>query len=337
MQPFARLSTRLGPALSAPIASFANPSFFLDHTHFRLRLEGIAAWQRLMAEVALPVRQSGCLCWDVQGDALNEQAKELSALGYPLEIMDQAQFRAMEPHVANPPENCLYFPDESAAEAGALADTLLQAAMAAGATVLSGLRVDGFLRRGGSIAGVQTQIGPLEAEQVLVAAGTSTQPLMEKLGVCLPLVERPALVLTTNKIPKLVDHVLVSEIGEVKQCADGALMLPVAVGHQSDVADRIDTAPDLAGDLALQRLQSMFPDVPLSRAGVQLAYRPVPKDGLPVAGATESGLYVAVMHSGITLAAIMSELISEEMLRGPSDRTQKWLDPYRPERFAMPA
>lgn len=317
-------------------ASFGwiNASFFLDHAHFRLRHEGIAAWHRLMGAVALPIRQTGCLCWEQQGTALHAQAQELRDLGYPLEIIDRKQFQALEPHVADAPEQCLYFPDEIAIDSAAVTQVLLDAAVAEGAKELSGLEVQEILCDGGRVTGVQTPLGPLAADQVLVAAGTGTQALMHKVGVHVPMVERPALVLTTNPLPKLVDHVLVSALGEVTQCENGALIHPVAVGHQSDAAERIDLAPDEAGDAALLRLKAMFPDVAMSRAGVQLAHRPVPEDGMPVVGGVEGGLYVAVMHSGITLAAIMAELIAEELQQGVSNQSGGWLGPYRPERFA---
>lgn len=317
-------------------ASFGwiNASFFLDHTHFRLRDAGISAWHRLLDELPLPIRQTGCLCWDQEGDALRAQKEELTGLGYPVDVIGQDQFRTLEPHVANPPQESLFFPREAVAEAGALADALRVAAVAAGAKELSGLQVVDFLRRGDRIVGVETKIGAIEADQVFVASGTGTPSLLDPLGVSIPLLERPALVLTTNALPTLVNHVLVSGVGEVKQCDNGALMLPVAVGHQGDTADHIDTAPDKAGEAALARLQAMFPDVDLSVAGVRLAYRPVPKDELPVAGFVRDGLYVAVMHSGITLAAIMADLIAEEMLQGVSNETGGWLGPYRPQRFA---
>ncbi|MEM8536796.1 MAG: FAD-binding oxidoreductase [Pseudomonadota bacterium] len=316
-------------------ASFGwiNASFYLDHAHFRLRVEGLAAWQRWMQELDLPIRQCGCLCWDRQGAELRQQAEELSELGYAVEVLDQAQFCKREPAVANPPEEALYLPQEAAAEAGALADTMLQAAVARGAKVLSGLRVDGFIRELGSVKGIYTRQGAMRADHVLVAAGTGTDTLMERAGVAVPLVERPALVLKTRAVPPLISHVLVSEIGEVKQCADGSLMLPVVVGHQGDASENVHLTPDRAGEAALARLQSMFLDQELTQASVQLAYRPMPEDGLPCVGKALPGLYVAVMHSGITLAAVMAELIAEEMINGVSNRTGDWLAPYRPQRF----
>ncbi len=78
---------------------------------------------------------------------------------------------------------------------------------------------------------------------------------------------------------------------------------------------------------------------------VMRANRPISADGLPVVGFVEQGLYVAVTHSGITLAPLIGELasyeieeslntqISEEILNQERCGFQI-LDPYRPSRFA---
>ena len=58
----------------------------------------------------------------------------------------------------------------------------------------------------------------------------------------------------------------------------------------------------------------------------------MPEDGLPVIGEVgPKGLHVAVMHSGVTLAAITGEAVSAEIMeQGGYDGL---LAPYRPQRF----
>jgi glycine/D-amino acid oxidase-like deaminating enzyme len=59
----------------------------------------------------------------------------------------------------------------------------------------------------------------------------------------------------------------------------------------------------------------------------------MPVDGQSVVGRLPGtpGVYVAVTHSGVTLAAHLSRLIAEDLIAGspPADLT-----PYRPGRFA---
>jgi glycine/D-amino acid oxidase-like deaminating enzyme len=67
-------------------------------------------------------------------------------------------------------------------------------------------------------------------------------------------------------------------------------------------------------------------------AGYQVCVRPMPADGRslvgPVPGA--DGLYVAVTHSGVTLAAHLAGLITAELTSGTAAAE---LVPYRPGRF----
>jgi glycine/D-amino acid oxidase-like deaminating enzyme len=63
-----------------------------------------------------------------------------------------------------------------------------------------------------------------------------------------------------------------------------------------------------------------------------VAHRPIPPDGLPVVGRVDAipDLYVAVMHSGITLAPAIGRFIAEEVLTGRRDNL---LLPYGPGRL----
>ena len=54
-------------------------------------------------------------------------------------------------------------------------------------------------------------------------------------------------------------------------------------------------------------------------AAIRQAFRPVPGDGLPAVGATGIGnLTLAVMHSGVTLAPLVAELLAGEISGGPA-------------------
>jgi glycine/D-amino acid oxidase-like deaminating enzyme len=66
-----------------------------------------------------------------------------------------------------------------------------------------------------------------------------------------------------------------------------------------------------------------------------LAQRPVPKDGMPVVGACgPDGVFASVMHSGVTLAPVMAEILAQEVM-GQTLNTQlaELISPYRPDRF----
>ena len=70
---------------------------------------------------------------------------------------------------------------------------------------------------------------------------------------------------------------------------------------------------------------------------VSYAERPVPQDGLPVVGPIGDGVYVACLHSGITLGPIVAELAAADMSGHLTNAQAAALAPYRPDRFQTPA
>ena len=68
-------------------------------------------------------------------------------------------------------------------------------------------------------------------------------------------------------------------------------------------------------------------------AEYQVCVRPMPADGQSIVGRLPGAehLYVAVTHSGVTLAAHLSRLIAAELTTG---EPRAELAPYRPGRFA---
>jgi glycine/D-amino acid oxidase-like deaminating enzyme len=323
------------PATAASGRSFGwiNASFFADAAHFRLRAEGISAYRRLHEELDdLPVTWPGCLWWEETGTAFDAMAAKLTALEYPVQEIDRTAFVQMEPAIAAPPERALLFPSDGAADAGALTHAMLRAATALGAQVISGCRVTGLQVDRGRIAGVQTGLGVIQVDQVIIAAGTGVPELLSPVDVTVPMLQRPGVLMHTQPVPTTLNHILVAPGQEVRQLADGRVLAPTAASHQSDSSDTVTSSPQALAEIALQRLRRMMPEVDFALDQVTVAMRPVPQDGLPVIGRCgPHGLYVAVMHSGVTLGPLVGELVAGEVLNGPD---QALLAPYRPGRFS---
>lgn len=324
----------LGGATGAAFG-WINASFHLGPAHFALRQAGISAWHRLAAETPVPVNFCGALCWEEQGTALTAQGQALEALGYPVQRVTRAQIAAMEPAVADPPEEALLFEGEGVAEPVETTRALLSDAARHGARMLRGLKVTALLRTGGRITGVRTAAGDLTGDHVVVAAGCAAPELLEPLGIALPMVPRPAVVVETLPVGARITRVLVAPQGEIRQLPGGGLVMPASAGHQADDAESLPGDPLDIAAATLDRLSRLIGE-PVTLAQAQVAWRPVPRDGLPVIGAAAEGLHVAVMHSGITLAAIAAEIVDAE-ISGQPPREAVDLAPFRPDRFAARA
>ncbi|MWD26472.1 FAD-dependent oxidoreductase [Aquicoccus sp. SCR17] len=302
-----------------------NATYHHDAHHFRLRAEGMAAWHRLEAELGEGlVNWSGTLWWEEQGEEFDRVAAELRELGYPVEELGRDRVARMEPAIV-PPERALRLPSEGAADPARVVTRLSQ-----GLRVISGLEVQAITERGGRVTGLATAEGAMEADHVVLAGGTGAPALAEPLGVALPMLRRPGVLMRTAPATPRLSHLLVTPAMELRQLPTGALLAPTAASHQSDDSEEVDPPAQMA-DRALTRLREVLPGAPgWDRA--TLAWRPVPGDGLPVAGAAgPEGLTLAVMHSGVTLAPVMAELLAHEILR---EEPAPMLAPYRPGRFA---
>ncbi|MEP2031354.1 MAG: FAD-dependent oxidoreductase [Paracoccaceae bacterium] len=329
-----------GPAGQASGASFGwiNASFYVNPEHFALRLAGIKAHARLARCLNIAERRkNGALCWEAKGEALDHQATALRGLGYVVEEIDAAAFATLEPNIATPPERCLSFPIERAVDPATLTAELLQAASALGARFVGGVFAGGLATRGGQVCGVETELGIFSADQVVVAAGTGTSSLLSPFGLTLKMLPRPGLLMRTRPVAPVVNHILAAPGQELRQLKDGRILAPTSASHQSDTSEVVMERPDLLAEVALTRLRALLPSVDIEWESVTLAMRPVPEDGLPVIGACgPNGTYVATMHSGVTLAAIVGELVAEE-LRGKDSlgsREAAMLAPFRPARFS---
>ncbi|MBI1170695.1 FAD-dependent oxidoreductase [bacterium] len=333
------LEAGMQPAAEASGRSFGwiNASFFLNEAHHHLRVAGMAAHRRMARDLmgggmAGLWHWSGCLWWEDEDAAFEGQAQDLARLGYPLREVTGSEVAALEPALAAAPRRALFLPQEGAVDAAALTRALLQAAADRGAALWFGMGATGVLMRGGAVCGVRMGAASLAADQVIVAAGTAAPALLEPLGYPLPMLPRPGLILRTRPVAPLLRHILAMPGQDLRQDAAGRLIAPLAAHHQ---ADRGETAPQDPAALvaaAIARLEALFAGVALRPDATALAWRPVPGDGLPAVGPLGPGLWAAVMHSGVTLAAIVAEALTAAVLeRG----AEPMLAPFDPARFRI--
>ncbi len=317
-----------GGLASAASFGWLNASYFLNLPHYHLRHEGLAAHRRLTAELpGLQTSWPGCLWYEATGDAQAETASDLEALGYRVQRLTRAQIADRLPALGPVPESALFFPDEGVSDPAILARALIAAS---GAKVIRAT-VQSLREEKGRATGIVTDLGPLAADRVVLATGTGTPALLEPFGYSLPLLKRPGLMIATNPLPPICPVVLATPEQEVRQDDKGHLIAPASAGHQADHAETLGSFPVVVS-ATLTRLRALFPAQEIHFAHQAMAMRPVPGDGLPVVGQGPlSGLWIAVMHSGATLAPLIGELLAEEIAGGPDSPL---LAEFRPTRFA---
>ena len=304
------------PAAVASGRSFGwiNASFALSEAHFALRVAGMAAHERLAQAVPGHHRASGCLWWEEAGEAFAATADRLDAAGYPVERLTRAGVLAREPALKTPPEEALFFPSEGWVDPAVLTRALVA---------------------NGRASGVDTPLGPIMADQVVIAAGLGAPALLAPLGLHLPMLHRPGLMLRTAPVALRLAHILAAPEQEIRQDDAGRLLAPAAAFHQSDEGGNL-ADPLGQAEAAMARIGELLGLSGLRAERVVQAERPVPGDGLPVVGAVPgvAGLWLSVMHSGVTLAAIAAEGLAGEMA---GQGVLPVLQPFQPARLLQSA
>ncbi len=314
--------------------------------YHNLNRRSLEMWPRFADALGEDVglRWGGKVSWENDAEAaqsLRARVHQLQAWGYPSRLVSREELQELEPALSiGAVAAAEYSENEGQVEPQMVVDACLnrlremESAIVAGVEV-TGLRTDSQDR----VTSVQTTAGDIDADVVVVAAGTATTAVAAMAGVNVPQAESPGVVMRTSPMPSLLHNVPVVyapplEDGRreihLRQCPDGRLM--IGEGDQESLAE--DDSQAHADDLLARACQHLPGLVGASAVPVPVGWRPMPLDGYPVMGfASEApNLYVALTHSGVTLAPALSQLAALEICDGA--RADAVLGPYRPERFA---
>ncbi len=308
-------------------ASWGNPEIY-----FRLRERSMLEWRRLDGQVpGLQVDWCGGLLWDLPPDKLEDYAREQSAWGYGIRRVNRSEVQRIEPNIKNPPDFALHVAGEGKTEPVAAALAMLDGAQALGAKVLRNSPVRWLEEKNGRVTGVAINDGVLHADEVVIAAGAGAGSLLEGIGIRLDLTAPAGLLVHSKPTAEILRGLVMAPQLHVRQTSEGRLVAG------TDFSGSV-TLDDV--DLAASALYGLVQDMVAGSEHVPmdfhtLGYRPTPGDGYPAIGRPKNmdGLYVTVMHSGITLAPAVGLFCSEELLTG---RRHDLIAHYHPDRLLLP-
>jgi glycine/D-amino acid oxidase-like deaminating enzyme len=184
--------------------------------------------------------------------------------------------------------------------------------------------------------GVRVEVGTevLRPRTTVLAAGAEAVQVAAAVGLEVPTVSSPGMLVQTRPLPPLTDRVVYLPGGpgpavHLRQRADGSVL----VGEGSQETPATDPGRHHA-QLLLAQAARFFPAlaaVPVDRWW--LAWRAMPADRLPIVGPLPwlEALYLVVSHSGVTLAPVLGRLVAAEVAEQTADGL---LATFRPSRFA---
>jgi glycine/D-amino acid oxidase-like deaminating enzyme len=258
-----------------------------------------------------------------KGHALLESLREQDA-GLDYEVLDSNALRKRIPAASPELAGALYSRNDGHASPLYTLRALQQAFAVHGGEYRPRAEVREVLPRSGSFD-IVTATGTLNAGRVVLAAGLDNARLAPMIGLDAPISPLRGQIMVTERLAPFLDYPTLV----VRQTREGSVMLGDSA---EDVGLDDGTTRGVMADIA-RRAQTAFPI--LAHARVVRAWgalRIMTPDGLPVyeESASYPGAFVAICHSGVTLAAAHAETLAPWIAGGARPRV---IEPFVTARF----
>ncbi len=277
--------------------------------------------QRLAAEVpGVRLSWTGSLSWPARTPGPGQ------------DVVGSEEIAALEPRLRDGPQWALWTPTDGAVDPVALTTALVADARRLGVRVVraavtgrsghdglkhdglkhdglkhDGLKHDGLKHDGLEHDGLEhdelehgkAKIGA-GADVVVLANGTGVPAVAAAYGVRVAVGRSPAVLIRATAPPGLVRTIVATDEFEVREARPGHLLM----------------TSSLPPGVAAERVGAAFrADVRLR--GWAVGVRPMPPDGPLIGPITPDGrVWMAVMHSAVTLAPTVGRLVAEELVSG---------------------
>ena len=309
-----------------------------------LNRRSLDMWYRLahQLDTDIGIHYGGEMRWEnnpQRATQLRERVRQIQTWGYPCRLITGDEMSFLEPHLH--PGTVLAASLSEAdihIETDTFINVCLRRAREAEAIVYAQTSVTGFVVRDSNIAAVKTTNDEFPCDVVVLASGVQMTELASLVQVDIPQQRSPGVVIKTTPCAEVLHNVAVIHAPSkdekhqhlhLRQLSDGSLR--IGQGTQEGI-NRDDSQQH--ADALLARAKTYLPAIADAKAiPTPVGYRPMPLDGFPVLGFTESvpNLYITLMHSGVTLAPLVGEMATLEIV---DDVRVDWFAPYRPERFS---
>lgn len=322
------------PGAGATAKSFAWLNSFskTPRSYYDLNLFGILGWRRWSLEMAdLRVQWGGSVQWAAGNEAerLRQNVRRVEQWGYAAHLIEEAEIPGLLPGVvAGAMDAACFAEQEGTVDPMEALSTVLTNTQRMGAKIEYPCEVTGISISGGRVRGVETSRGKMEADFLVLAAGVDTERLARMAQVRVPLKESPGLLAHTAPAARVLNRLALAPGANIKQNPDGRIV----TGTDFNGAASIDTSRAF-GEKLLENARKFLPRMAGTKLEtVTLGHRVLPTDDHPIVGfaANCPNLYIAAMHSGMTLSPLIGQVAAAEILDGAE---VDLLKDFRPSRF----
>ena len=339
---------KLAERASRGTFAWINATWAKQPKHYHeLNQSGLSGWRRLQSDMGIPVRWGGSLEWfetaDRQG-RLADQIAEQVEWGEPAEMIGLDALAQLEPNVDfGVTETVAFSPNDGAVDPVLAARMLADATRTAGGVIKENCAVESAVSLDDGRVELTTSCGKLEVTDFVLATGADPDATVNLAGISIPQRSTPGVIVVTRPMPPLINRIIVAPGVHIHQRNDGRIVLgeqegaPETEAHAERLQNRPNRFPAqvFAEQHAFRILGIAEQFVPgILSAEIEdvfIGWRPLPVDGHPVLGRSpnQQAAYLAIMHSGVSLAPIIGELAAKEIISG---QHAAGIEPYRPNR-----
>lgn len=339
---------RIGGATSSVTYAWVNACEKLaSEAYYRLNFAGRAAHARLASELGGQewYPRPGVLQWQeaeaeaggIDASSSEEKYARLKAWGYPAEMLPAGELRHLEPEIdpeAYGERPVIHYPEDGWCYATLYAGRVAGAAISRhGARLVIG-RVRDLLMQGNRCTGVALEDGSrIEADVVVNCSGRWANEVLGMSGFTLPLAPTSGIVAYSEPAGLALTRGLRTPTVNLRPDGGGRLLM--RAGDLDKLVDGHRPAGDFRAEAEelLARARALLPALDrVKLEAMRIAIRPQPADGYSALGQVPGteGLYLAVTHSGVTLAPFVAEGLRQEILTGEA---MPEFTEFRPGRF----
>ncbi|MCP1312670.1 NAD(P)/FAD-dependent oxidoreductase [Paenibacillus tyrfis] len=266
----------------------------------------------------LKINWHGALKWGVPANIEESRIQKLN----------RQQIIQLEPNLKEYPEEASFAYEEGALDPVLTTKLLVKKAEEHGANIRFDTKALQIKKVGTQVVGVYTSNGFIESDVIVLAAGAALPKLCKPLGFDVPVAPSPSIMIRMKSKEKLIHTLISNSRFEARQLTDDTL-----IAAEDYVDESEENGPDAIGKRAFEVLRhDLKGGETLELESIEVGMRPMPEDGYPIVGVHDriKGLYLAVMHSAITLAPMISRLAANEII---DNAQMKELESCRLSRF----
>ena len=306
---------------------------------------GLAAFDDLYRFIDFPSRWNGSLEWFVDANKHNKLLNNVNELlDYPThskhEIISNFKASSYEPNIDfNNNNKIVYSVDDGAIDTAQTIKNLVARTIFNGGKIINNCIYKNSIYRNGKLSSINTSHGEIETDLIIFATGIDTNSLINKKVLRDP---TPGIIIKSKPYKKIINKIIVGPGIHIHQQNDGRLIIGEQDGAPENHKMRLKGYPSqfpstLIADQHVKKILDLTKVFIKSVKhveveSVEIGWRPLPLDGLPIIGFINSkqDSYVASMHSGISLGPIVAKIVAQEITENINNKLFK---DFRPNRF----